>query len=241
MALLAVSGSKFYIGTRVALPSDLTVELTDFAGQEAFWLEVSGWTNAGSIGDAREAIAQNFISADRTLTIGGTRNSPEMQNVFAPDANDPGQIRMREAMLDCANYAFKIEWGADCARESVVEISVASAAVVTWPGGHGLEDGSPVLLEGEGGTLPTGLTSGTVYYSISTGPTTFNVSATPGGPPIATTAAGTATSINATSQPAGMTDLFYGLVMSTSKNGGEANTALMTTMTVKPNTSIISV
>jgi hypothetical protein len=243
MALQAIAGSKFFIGTKVALPPDLIVTLEDFVAQESHWLEVSGWTNAGSLGDTREAIAQNFIGAGRTVTIPGTANSAEMANVFSPLPNDPGQIRLRQAVEGCANYAFKIEWGAGCAESGPVTISVGTPGVITWPGGHGLEAGSPVVFDPEGGNMPTGLVADTAYYVVAAGltPTTFSVAATPGGAAIATTLAATATSITATAQPAGQTDLFYGLVMSKSKNGGEANTALMGTHSVKPNTNIVEI
>lgn len=241
--LQAVAGSKFYIGTRVALPSDLMVDLADFAPQEAEWLEVAGWTNAGSLGDARAEITQSFIGAGRDVTIKGTANSPAMENVFAPIANDPGQARFRAAVDDCSNYAFKVEWGAGCATEGPVTISVATPGVVTWPGGHGLEANSPVIFTPTGGSLPTGLTAGTVYYVRAAGltPTTFTVSATPGGAGIATTGAGSATSITATAQPVGQTEMFYGLPMSRNRNGGEANTAMMGSYTVKPNTNVVTV
>jgi len=243
MALQAVAGSKIFIGTRVALPSDLIVTLADFVAQEPEWLEINGWTNAGSLGDARQEISQDFIGAGRTVTIKGTANSAAMENVFSPLPNDPGQIRMRAGVDDCSNYAFKVEWGAGCASEGPVTVSVASPGVVSWPGGHGLEANSPVIFAGTGGTLPTGLTAGTVYYVLEAGitPTAFSVSATPGGSAIAITAAGTATSITATAQPAGQTDLFYGLPMSKSKNGGEANTAQMGAYSIKPNTNILEI
>lgn len=243
MGLQAIAGSKFFIGTRVALPADLTVVLADFAPQEAEWLEVQGWTNAGSLGDARSEINQDFIGAGRTVTIKGTANSPAMENVFAPIANDPGQTRLRDAVEDCANYAFKVEWGAGCAAEGPVTISVAAPGIVTWPGGHGLEANSPIIFTPTGGNMPTGLTADTVYYVKATGltPTTFSVSATPGGSAITTTLAATATPITATAQPVGETELFYGIVMSKSKNGGEANTARMGTHSVKPNTNIVTI
>lgn len=241
--LHAVSGSKFYIGTRVALPSNLTVSAADFAAQSSEWIEVQGWTNAGGTGDARESIAQSFIGTGRSLTIKGTADSPPMENQFSPIPTDPGQIRMREAVGECANYAMKVEWGAGCTLEGVVTITVATPGVVTWAGGHGLEANSPVVFTPTGGTLPTGLTAGTTYYVRSSGltPTTFSVSATPGGAAIATTAAGTATSITATAQPAGSTELFYGLVMSKNRTAGEANSAMMTNFTVKPNTNIVTI
>lgn len=243
MTLQAIAGSKFYIGTKVALPSDLNVTLSDFTPQESEWLEVQGWTNAGALGDARAAITQSFIGADRDVTIKGTANSEAMQNVFSPIPTDAGQIRMLEAFASCSNYAFKVEWGAKCASEGPVTISVAAPGIVSWPGGHGLEAGSPVIFTPEGGNLPTGLTPGTVYYVRADGltPTTFSVSATPGGSGITTTLAATATEIIATAQPAGQTELFYGLVMSRAKNGGEANTAQMGNLTVKPNTNIVTV
>ncbi len=243
MTLQAIAGSKFYIGTKVALPSDLNVTLSNFTPQETEWLEVNGWTNAGALGDARSAISQDFIGADRTVTIKGTANSEAMQNVFSPIPTDPGQIRMLEAFASCSNYAFKVEWGAKCASEGPVTISVATPGVVTWPGGHGLEAGSPVMFEPTGGNMPTGLSADTVYYVLAAGltPTTFSVAATPGGAAIATTLAATATLITATAQPVGQTELFYGLVMSRNKNGGEANTAQKGNLTVKPNTNIVTV
>ena len=243
MALQAVAGSKIYIGTRVALPSDLTVKLADFAAQSSQWLEINGWTQAGSLGDTRAEITQSFIGAGRDVSIKGTANAGSIENMFSPLPNDPGQIRLRQALAGCGNYAFKIEWGAGCVETGEVAVTVASPGVVTWAGGHGLEAGARVMFEGEGGTLPTGLTAGTAYYVLAAGltPTTFTVSTEPGGDPVAVTSAGTATSITATAMPAGETDLFYGLVMSRTKNAGEANTARMLGVTVKPNTNIVEI
>lgn len=241
--LQAVNGSKFYIGTRVALPTDLTVTLSNFTAQEQEWLEVKGWTQSGSLGDTRAEITQPFIGAGRDHTIKGSANSAAMENTFAPLPNDPGQARMAQAALDCGNYAFKVEWGAGCAAEADVTISVDDPAVVTWPGGHGLEAGAPVIFTPTGGNLPTGLSPATVYYVLATGltPTTFSVAATPGGAAIETTGAATADSIAATAQPVGQTDLFYGLVMPGAKQGGAANTPLLRTWSTKPNTNIVEV
>ncbi len=71
MALQAVAGSKIYIGTRVALPTDLEVELSDFAPQETEWLEINGWTQTGTLSDTAAAITQSFIGAKRDVTIKG--------------------------------------------------------------------------------------------------------------------------------------------------------------------------
>lgn len=243
MALQAVAGAKIYIGTRVALPSDLIVELADFAAQEPEWLEINGWTSAGTLGDTRAAITQSFIGANRDMAIKGTESSAAFENTFAPLPNDPGQQRLREAKDSCSNYAVKIEWGAGCALEGPVTITVAAPGVVTWPGGHGLEVGARVMFTGNGGTVPTGLVAGTAYYVVAAGltPTKFSVAATPGGAAIATTAAGSATSITATAMPGGETDMFYGLVMSRTKNAGEANTARMLGVSIMPNTNRVEV
>lgn len=241
MALQAVNGSKIYIGTRVA-PKGAVV-LADFAAQEAAWTEIDGWTQSGSLGDTQEIISQNFINQGRTRNIKGTLNGGSMENTFAPIVNDPGQLKFKQAIAACSPYAFKVEWGAGCASEGVVTVSVATPGVVTWPDGHGLEAGAPVIFEGTGGTLPTGLTADTVYYVLAAAltATTFTVSATPGGAAIATTAAGTATSITATAQPAGSTDMFYGLAMPGAKSGGEANTALLRTWSIQIDSNIVEI
>lgn len=243
MALQAVAGAKIYIGTRVALPSDLTVDLADFAEQETEWLEINGWTSAGTLSDTRAAITQAFIGSGRDMTIKGTETSAAFENNFAPLPNDPGQKRLREAKDSCANYAIKVDWGAGCATESTVTVSVATPGVVTWPGGHGLEPGARVMFTPTGGTLPTGLVASSAYYVVPDGltATKFSVATTPDGDPIITTAAGSATSILATATPGGETDMFYGLVMSRTKNAGEANTARMLGVSIMPNTNRVEV
>lgn len=241
MALQSVNGSKFYIGTRVAPKG--TVALADFTAQMAAWVEVKGWTQSGSLGDTQEMISQVFINEGRARQIKGSKVGASMENTFAPIPNDPGQIAFKAAIESCSPYAFKVEWGAGCASDGPVTITVASPGVITWPGGHGLEAGSPVLFTPNGGTLPTGLVAGTVYYVLPAAltPTTFTVAATPGGSAIATTAAGTATSITATAQAAGSTDLFFGLAMPGAKQGGGANTPLLRNWSVMPDSNILEI
>jgi|TARA_R100000479_G_scaffold176487_1_gene131345 hypothetical protein len=240
--LRPVAGSKLYIGTRVARKT--TLALADFADQEGNWVEVTGWTSAGSLGDTVNSITQSVIDYDRDLMAKGTRAGGTMENTFLPDYADAGQLAMKAAEDDCSNYAFKVEWGAGCVIEGEVTITVADPGVVTFPGGHGLEAGAPVMFTPTGGDLPTGLTPDTVYYVVDDSnltATTFAVAATPGGDAIETTGAATATAITATAQPAGETDMFYGLVMPGSKNGGEANTARLRTWSIAVNSNIVEV
>lgn len=65
-------------------------------------------------------------------------------------------------------------------------ISIASPAVITF-NNHGFVAGQPVIFSTTG-TLPTGITAGTTYYVLASGLTTntFQISATAGGTPIAT-------------------------------------------------------
>lgn len=239
--LFAVAGSKIFIGTRVAAKEEVT--LSDFSAQEAAWTEINGWTSAGSLGDTVELITQNVISGKRTRQAKGTLAGGTMENTFIPMPGDPGQVKFKQAITECTPYAFKIEWGAGCVSESVVTISVGTPGVVTWPDGHALEAGSPIMFTPTGGALPTGLEEDTVYYVVAAGmtPTTFSVAATPGGSAITTTAAATATSITATAQPAGETDLFYGLAMPGARSGGEANTALLRTWSIAVDSNIVEV
>lgn len=235
--LQPVAGSKIYIGRRVANKEE--VVLADFTG--ATWTEIKGWTSSGSLGDTQEVITQNLISRSRTLKAKGTSNAGRMDNTFVPMPNDLGQLAFKAAIESCSDYEFKVEWGADCAPEDTVTISIASPGVITWPGGHGLEAGSPIQFSTTG-ALPTGLVVGTTYYVIAAGLTAdhFSVAATPGGTAIVTS--GTQNGVHtAAAQPAGQTDLFYGLAFPGAKQGGEANTSQLRTWGIEVNTNIVEI
>ena len=66
-----------------------------------------------------------------------------------------------------------------------VSISIANPAVITWPN-HSLNVNTPLIFS-TAGSLPTGITAGTIYYiSTITSSDTFTISATVGGTEIAT-------------------------------------------------------
>ena len=67
--------------------------------------------------------------------------------------------------------------------------TATTADVITAPG-HGLSNGQQVVFLASAGTLPTGLTEGTIYYVISVSGDTFSVSTTSGGSAVDLTAAG---------------------------------------------------
>lgn len=233
--LFAIANSKIFIGGVVANPKD-TVTAADFTGET--WLEIDGWTAAGSLGDTTEIISQKVISSGRVRKVKGTSDAGNMENTFIPNGTDPGQMAFKAAIRNCKPYKFKIEWGAGCLPEGTV---TAAGAVLTSPG-HGLAAGQPVRFSNEGGALPTGLTAGNVYYVIPTGlaANTFQVSATPGGAAITTTGAGTGTH-TVTAQPVGQTDLFYGLALPGAKTGGDADTAQLRTWTIAIDSNVVEV
>lgn len=68
---------------------------------------------------------------------------------------------------------------------STVTITIASPGVVTW-NANGLPDGTPVVFTTTG-TLPTGITAGTIYYVLNRATNSFQLSQVPGGAPIVTT------------------------------------------------------
>ena len=231
-----VAGSKLYIGSRVTGKGAVTA--ADFAGQ--VWTEIGGWASAGSIGDTQEVGEQSLINENRVRKFKTTRNAGTMENQFIPVALDAGQIKFKQAIDDCQPYAFKIEWGGDCAPESTVTISVGTPGVVSWTG-HGLQAGQPVVFSTTG-ALPTGLTAGTVYYVIAAGLTanSFSVAATPGGTGIATTAAGTGTH-TVTAPPAGYTDMFYGMALPGARSGGDATAAHLRTWSIGIDSNVVEI
>lgn len=227
MALKKVAGSKIYIGTKV--PYKDTVSASDFAGQS--WTEIGGWTECGEMGVEQEVLSQLLINSGITHYAKGAISFPQMTNTFVPDADDAGQTAFKAAIRSCKPFAFKIEWGADCAEVSTVTISNGSDAEVSWPG-HGLENGTPVVFTTTG-SLPTGLTAGTTYYVIDATTDKFSVASTVGGTAIDTSSAGSGTH-TATAQPLGDTDLFFGLALNGAKSGGDGTATRTRTFNIQP-------
>lgn len=232
--LSKVAGSKLFIGGRVVYKS--TVQLSDFSGQS--WIEIDGWQQTGDLGSEQEGLTQTLINRNTTIYAKGVISFPIMENVFSPDAADPGQTAFKAAQRSCKPYAFKIEWSGDCGDESVVTISQASPGVVTWTG-HTLTNGTAVTFSTTG-TLPAPLVPGTIYFVVAAATNTFQVALAPGGTAIATTTAGTGVH-TAQALPVGETDLFYGLAMYGTKTGGDASATRLISMPIQPIAPYISV
>lgn len=75
---------------------------------------------------------------------------------------------------------------------TTVSITNASPAVVTDTA-HGMSNGARVQFESSGGTLPTGMTAGVIYYVINKDTDTYQFSLKPGGAAVNTSSAGSGT------------------------------------------------
>jgi hypothetical protein len=134
----------------------------------------------------------NPIWANLTSGAGGVPiGSSIMWNQTTPPLNylvEDGSALTASAYLLLFNVLVK---------SSTITMSVGTPAIITWTG-NTLINGDPIKFTTTG-TLPTGLTVGTVYYVINRSGNTFNLAATPGGAAIATsgTQVGTHTGINA--------------------------------------------
>lgn len=238
--LYPIAGSKIFIGSS-PVSGKGTVTAGDFAGVS--WVEIDGWANAGSLGDTQNVGEQDLINQRRTRKFKTTLNGGTMESQFVPIANDSGQLKFKEAIEDCRPYPFKIEWGADCSPESVVTFTLEASepTEVNWAD-HGLLAGQPVIFSNVGGALPTGITSGTVYYVLATGLTTgvFTFSATPGGAAVEASVAGSGTS-TASAPPAGMIDMFYGLALPGARSGGAATAVHLRTWSIAVDSNILEV
>lgn len=105
MALQPVAGSRIYIGNQL---DDKSADFVagDFTAQS--WVEIDGWTQMGAIGDTAQLISTDLINRGRTVKQKGTFNAGQMQNVFAYLPLDDGQILLRSARDQRANYSFRV-------------------------------------------------------------------------------------------------------------------------------------
>jgi len=236
--LFAVAGASFFIGSAAMPRPDSDIAVADFNG--VTWIEVSDWTQCGSYGDTRALISTDVINRGRTVKQKGTANAGQMQNNFAINSSDEGQLALKAAANNQSNYPFMVKWDdAPASRSFNATISIAAPGVVTKVA-HGLSVGDAVKLA-TSGALPTGLTAGTTYY-VKTAPDadTFTLSATPGGAAITTTGTQSGTHTVST-QPSGSVDYFVGLVMSAENAGGGANTVRALNSTIEINSNIVTV
>lgn len=235
--LFLVAGAKIYIGRQV--PSKkVDFVLSDFAG--ATWTEIDGWETMGEYGDTAEVVSTNLINRKRTIKQTGTVDGGSMANNFAIVTGDAGQLALRAAARSGKNWEFKIVYDDAPTQDDgeEVTITIASPGVVTQAA-HGYAAGKKIILSTTG-SLPTGLTAGTVYYVVNPATNTYQLAATPGGAAINTT--GTQSGVH-TATPIGQAseDYFIGIPTSRSKQGGGANTTRMLSVNIEINSNTVEI
>ena len=233
----SLKDTRWYIGGVLNKVGD-GLEASDFVGQS--WTEIDGLTEVGELGDTVEVGTQLLIKGGRAVKYLTTSDAGSFDNMLVPMPLDPGQKLFQAAINDkCNNYAFKVEYGSSCAPSSAVTftISVGTATVVNWTA-HGLVAGQPVVFSG--GTPPTGITAGNVYYVLASGLTAdgFQISATDGGSAIVATGAASGT-VTADAPPIGKTFMFTGFAKDGKIQGGDATAAFMRSWSAEVNSNIV--
>lgn len=126
--LFPVAGATIYIGPAMAAPSD-DVAAGDFSATT--WTEIADWTNCGTFGDSAALITTPVISRGRDVKQKGTKNAGQMQNTFAINSGDAGQIALIAAAETNQNFPFKIEWDDAAASQSHVVTVTCSFSTST--------------------------------------------------------------------------------------------------------------
>lgn len=135
-------------------------------GSPAYARQAVTWASAGSgsKSDASVAGAFNVPAGSTVAFVGLFPGLSATTNFAGMGPNDAG-----------TQYAFTA--------------TLASPGVYTAPGSSYSNGNTVVLFPGAGGTLPSGVTAGTIYYVVSASGATFELSATSGGSAINNTSA----------------------------------------------------
>lgn len=128
---------------------------------------------------AGDASAGRFLKADGTWTVPAGAAAPVGSVVdYAGWSAPAGWLFCYGQAISRSTYA---DLFAALRSTATTTMTIASPCVVSWSG-HALKINDPVVFRTTGG-LPTGITTGTVYYVISAGfgANSFRVATTPGG------------------------------------------------------------
>jgi hypothetical protein len=241
MAIYAIAGAKFYLGT--TLPIDFTTPASALAAflTDTF-LQVGNAETIGDFGDTAADVTFTGLSDLRTQHLKGTFDGGTLQLTCAYNASDAGQQAMKAAFKSPNDFNFKVAYNdTPTVLNATVTVTIASPGVVSWTG-HGFSGGEGFKFSTTG-ALPTGVTAGVTYYVLPASLTsnTFQFAATPGGTAIVTT--GTQSGIHTgITVPTGSATYFRGKVMSFKRiNGTGPNNVIKLQMDVGINTDQIEV
>lgn len=130
---------------------------------------------------ARQAVTWSAASA-------GSKASASVAGAFSvPAAATVAFVGLFSALT---SGTFAGMGGNDAGAQYAFTATAATPGLFTAPGSSYSNGQAVVLFPGAGGTLPGGLTAGTIYYVVSAAGATFSLSATSGGAAITTSAVG---------------------------------------------------
>ena len=176
-----------YIGPRTNVYAGAVTVDADELIAKATAKAMGGTVGLGAVTDMTSlAVASRateaFVGHHASLDLGGSaialRADATMGEPVAFASNQGGSA----GLVSIAVFKADAIVGDD--MRGAVTVSIANPAVFTL-GGHGLVVGDMVRLTTTG-SLPTGLSAGATYYVVSATSSTFQLSSTPRGPPIAT-------------------------------------------------------
>lgn len=161
-----------------AVDPDSPVDQALVEGMRDDLVHLREWVGASYVAGAVQD--HNHDGVNSAQIAGGIGTIKPWPGLALPAANwdwcDGGTL-LRASYPDLKNVLMK---------EATVTVTIASPAVVTWPG-HGLRTNMPIKFFTTG-ALPTGITAGThgagvgtVYYVKVIDSNTFNIATTPGG------------------------------------------------------------
>tara|TARA_R110002020_G_scaffold5179_4_gene21925 strand:- start:9534 stop:10013 length:480 start_codon:yes stop_codon:yes gene_type:complete len=103
--LFATAGSRLYIGgVKTFAGTDFVA--SDFSAES--WVEVTGTTDLGALGDTAQLISSDQVNSGRTRKLKGTKNAGSMQVVADLDYSDAGQLALIAAEKTKDSYAFRL-------------------------------------------------------------------------------------------------------------------------------------
>jgi hypothetical protein len=156
------AANQFNIGADFALAANFAVTLK-YDATDSFWRQIGGPSAAGSGSGSGNGTLTSVACGNTTITTSGTcYSNGQLNGTTTNDNASPGNIGEYVAS-NCPILT------------ATVTITIASPAVVTFVG-HGMSGICPVVFS-TSGSLPTGITAGTTYWTIpsSITPNTFQI------------------------------------------------------------------
>jgi len=228
MGVSPAGGTQLYIGTTASVGSTDTFTL------------VGSLNSIGPFGVGFNEIKFEDLGLNEVFKFKAARDDGSITVALGKDLSDAGQAALLAAALVKDDYNIKVTYNDSQPAQVAASVSItaASPGAVTDTA-HELAANTPVKYVVNGaGVLPTGIVSGTTYYTKTiTDANTYTLSATAGGSAIVTSGSPSGT-YTRTTVPVASFDIFKAKVMSYKTNVGNM-TAIIgadVTLSVTPGT-----